>query len=62
MTPPRGGQRPGAGRPQTNPTTRVSLRLPHALLAAIREAALREGITSTEWLRRVARRALPPQP
>ena len=62
MTPPRGGQRPGAGRPRTNPTARVTARLPHALLAAIRKAALQDGITTTEWLRQAAQRALPPQP
>lgn len=56
---PRGGYRPGGGRPSTGPKTTTSLRVPDALLAQIRDAAGNEGLTVTEWLLRAARKALP---
>jgi predicted DNA binding CopG/RHH family protein len=49
---PRGGKRPGAGRPSTSPTPRtpVTLRLPLHLVNAAHRRAEVEGITVTRWI------------
>ena len=49
---PRGGKRPGAGRPPTSPTPRVpvTFRLPLHLIDAAHRRAELEGVTVTRWL------------
>ena len=60
---PRGGARPGAGRPKgstkgrtTNPT--LSVRFPRFELSEMDRLADQAGITRTEWLIRVVRNQL----
>ena len=60
---PRGGKRPGAGRPPTSATPRVpvSWRLPiHLVNAAYRRAQL-EGITVTRWIELAIEERLKPK-
>lgn len=57
---PRGGKRPGAGRPPTAATRRtpVTVRLPlHLVNAAHRRAEL-EGVTVTRWIELAIERRL----
>lgn len=57
---PRGGKRPGAGRPPTSatPRTQVTWRLPlHLVDAAYRHAEL-EGVTVTRWIELAIERRL----
>ena len=55
---PRGGPRPGAGRPGTGKDPSLTIRLPPELLAQVRVAAAFEGLTVSEWLRGMIEREI----
>lgn len=49
-----GGKRHGAGRPKSqNPTVQLSFRLPTELATGLRMAALKNGTTISEILRKI---------
>jgi len=47
---PRGGKRPGAGRPSTGATKRLNIRVSPGRLAAYHEAAARAGVKLSDWV------------
>lgn len=55
---PRGGPRPGGGRPRTGARRSLTIRLPIALDLQVRAAAEDAGISLSEWLARAAAEAL----